>query len=160
MRRSIIIALFIVNALTIKAQDYNTGVGLRLGWESGITIKHFLSSDAAIEGIIGTSYWGGVYLCGLYELHVNPTEVDGLNLYYGGGAHLRSWSGGGWGFGNPRWRGYSGSYLGIGLDAIVGLEYKIPEAPLNVSIDFKPALDIIQTFWFHGGGAISIRYTF
>lgn len=42
-------------AITLAAQDYKTGVGLRLGWESGIIVKHFLDTDAAVEGIIGTS---------------------------------------------------------------------------------------------------------
>jgi hypothetical protein len=160
MKRGVIITLFIVNSFTINAQDYNTSIGFRLGWESGITIKHFIASDAAIEGIVGTSYWGGIYLCGLYELHTNPIDVEGLSLYYGGGAHLRSWSNGGWGLGNPRWKGYSGNYLGIGVDGIIGLEYKIPDAPLNISLDIKPALDVIESFWVHGGGALSIRYTF
>ncbi|CAG0960322.1 hypothetical protein FLAV_00666 [Flavobacteriales bacterium] len=147
-------------AITLAAQDYKTGVGLRLGWESGIIVKHFLDTDAAVEGIIGTSpYWGGFYLCGLYELHAKPFEVEGLSLFYGGGAHIRSWAGGGWGVGNPRNKYYN-SYFGMGVDAIVGLEYKVPEAPISISLDVKPAIDVIESFWIYGGGALGIRYTF
>lgn len=161
MRKFLSILLFF-SAFTLKAQEYQTGVGLRLGAESGITIKHFLNETAAVEGIVGTSYWGGFYACGLYEMHIhNLADVSGLSLYFGGGAHLRTWSGPGWGWG----RGNSylvgrASYIGIGADLIFGAEYKIPDAPFTLSLDLKPAVDIIESFWFHGGGGLSVRYTF
>ena len=39
-----------------KAQAYNTAVGLRLGSSSGLSVKHFISQDAAIEGILHTRW--------------------------------------------------------------------------------------------------------
>ena len=48
-----------------QAQDYNTGIGLRGGLSNGLTIKHFISSNTALEGIISTR-WRGLELTGLY----------------------------------------------------------------------------------------------
>ncbi|EIM72999.1 hypothetical protein A3SI_18914 [Nitritalea halalkaliphila LW7] len=33
----------------VSAQDYSTAAGLRLGGGNGLTVKHFVSQDAAIE---------------------------------------------------------------------------------------------------------------
>ena len=34
---------------------YNTGIGLRIGSPSGVTIKHFFKSEVAFEAIVGTA---------------------------------------------------------------------------------------------------------
>ncbi|HBZ20540.1 MAG TPA: hypothetical protein DEO60_05385, partial [Bacteroidales bacterium] len=47
-----------------SAQDYKTGVGLRLGFSNGLTIKHFVSQRSALEGLLSTR-WRGFELTGL-----------------------------------------------------------------------------------------------
>ena len=37
---------------TISAQNYNTGIGGRVGFFNGITVKHFLNRNNAVEGIM------------------------------------------------------------------------------------------------------------
>ena len=63
-----------------SAQDYNTGVGLRLGFSNGLTVKHFVSQRSAFEGILSTR-WRGFELTGLYEVHNNAFDVTRLNWY-------------------------------------------------------------------------------
>ena len=53
---------------------------------------------------------------------------------------------------------YAGKSL-LGIDGTIGLDYKIPTAPLNLSIDWQPSVE------FGGGsdflanwGGISVRY--
>ena len=48
----------------------------------------------------------------------------------------------------------------IGADAIAGLEYAISGSPFMVSLDFKPALDLISSnIGFHWNqGALTVRY--
>jgi len=58
----LLIALFF--GLKSNAQDYNTGIGLRGGWGTGLTIKHFLNGKAAVEGILD-SRWHGFSVTGL-----------------------------------------------------------------------------------------------
>ena len=103
------------------AQDYNTGIGLRGGFTNGLTIKHFVGSKSAFEGIIA-SRWRGLELTGLYEIHNRAFDTERLNWYYGFGAHIGFWNGNHIGWGE---RGES--YTVIGVDAILGLEYNFVE---------------------------------
>jgi hypothetical protein len=53
------VALFIL--APAKAQDYKTGIGVRGGLYNGLTIKHFLGSKTAVEGLLSTR-WGDLKL--------------------------------------------------------------------------------------------------
>jgi hypothetical protein len=138
-----------------QAQDYKTGIGLRGGFANGLTIKHFVGSNAALEGIIA-SRWRGLELTGLYEFHNQAFHVDRLNWYIGFGAHVGFWNGDDANWGDP-----GESYTVVGLDGILGLEYNFVEVPINLSIDWKPAFNFYGYSGFWGdGGALSIRYIF
>jgi hypothetical protein len=144
-----------------QAQDYNTGIGLRGGLANGLTIKHFISSNVALEGII-SSRWRGLELTGLYEIHNRAFQVDRLNWYYGLGAHVGFWDGDyTYKYGPRTWGEPGRSYTVVGIDFILGLEYNFSEIPFNISIDWKPAYNFVgySGFWADGG-AISIRYIF
>lgn len=156
MKKSIlvlVVALFIV--FESKAQDYNTGIGLRGGFASGLTVKHFLSQTKAIEGIFD-SRWHGVNITGLYEIHAQAFNTDRLNWYYGVGGHIGFWNG-------KYYRDVrnDADYTVVGIDGILGIEYNFKEIPVNLSLDWKPAFDLVGYSGFWGdGGAISIRYIF
>jgi hypothetical protein len=152
--KKIVLAFFLsISILALaSAQDYKTGIGLRGGLSQGLTLKHFVSGKAAFEGLLSTR-WQGFDVTGLYEIHAQAFEVDHLNWYYGGGAHIGSYSGN-----NVPW-GTSGAVLGI--DGILGIEYNFSEAPINIGVDWKPAFNLVGNSQFWGdGGALSIRYIF
>jgi hypothetical protein len=49
----------------------------------------------------------------------------------------------------------------IGIDGIIGLEYVFRDIPINIGLDWKPALNIIgNTSFWPDKGAVSIRYIF
>ena len=156
MRKIILTSILAMSILTmVSAQDYNTGVGLRAGLSQGLTLKHFIGDKAALEGILSTR-WQGFDITGLYEIHNEAFEVEHLNWYYGGGAHIGFWDGD-----NVSWGDPGSTYTIIGIDGILGIEYNFTEAPINISLDWKPAINIIGNSNFWGdGGAISIRYIF
>lgn len=150
--------IFLLTLFTLSfshAQDYNTGIGLRGGFDNGITIKHFVSSNTAFEGIIA-SRWRGVEFTLLYEIHGRAFDTDRLNWYAGFGGHIGSYDGD-----YARWGDRGESYTVIGIDGILGLEYNFAEVPFNVSIDWKPAFNFYgySGFWADGG-ALSVRYIF
>jgi len=155
--KKFIILFFIGFCLTAtsNAQDYNTGIGLRGGFSNGLTIKHFIGTNAALEGILA-SRWKGFQVTGLYEIHNGFPDVDRLNWYYGIGAHIGVWNGD-----YAKWGDPGVSYTVVGIDAILGLEYNFSEIPINLSLDWKPAYNFYgySAFW-GGGGALSIRYIF
>jgi hypothetical protein len=138
-----------------NAQDYKTGIGLRGGLYNGLTLKHFIGERTALEGLLSTR-WGGFEITGLYEIHNRAFDVDRLNWYYGLGAHVGFYNGN-----KTSWGNANTNYTVVGVDGILGLEYNFKEVPINISIDWKPAFNLIGYSHFFGdGGAFSIRYIF
>ncbi len=129
------------------AQDYNWAVGVRGGGvASGIAVKHKMNASTGIEGILSIPYDNGFMVTGLYEKYI-PVITDGFNMYYGGGAHVGTW-------------GHVDNFR-LGIDAVVGLEYKIPEVPIAFSLDYKPALDIVSDTEFHFADfGLSVKFVF
>lgn len=150
---------FLFGMGTLQAQaPYQNAIGIRLGLAPGLTIKHSLGGDAAIEGIF-SSRWRGFLAIGLYEIHFPALGVDNLRWYIGGGGHVGVWTYNNRNHNNPWFENDGG--IAIGLDAIGGLEYTIPDVPINFSIDWKPGFNLIgyTGFWTDGGG-LSVRYCF
>jgi len=153
----VILFVFALSGL-IKAQNYETGIGLRGGFASGITVKHFLTEKTAVEGIFSTR-WGGFMITGLYEIEAPTFETEGLSWYYGGGAHIGFWNSNN--SGNSWWEDdHSGNYTVLGIDGIIGLSYTFSEAPINISLDWKPMINFVGYSGVWGDmAAISVRYT-
>jgi hypothetical protein len=158
MKRLIIILLIECLSCNIFAQDYNTAIGVRVSIAMGLTVKHNFNENNAIEGTIA-SRWGGFLITGLYE-YTRPFNVEGLNWYYGIGAHFAHWDSKKSDF--PEWwnTGHNGAYTVIGGDGILGIEYTFDSFPMNVSLDWKP---VFNFFGYSGLWAdmvaLSIRYT-
>lgn len=134
---------------------YTTSVGLRGGFTSGVTIKHFISENAALEAIAGTR-WRGISFTGLYELHKgNAFDVAELTWVYGGGGRI--------GFYDDYYHNkhyyYNRSMItAIGVVGIGGLEYKFNEVPFTVSLDLMP--NFYFNYWGLGfiDASVSVRY--
>jgi hypothetical protein len=137
------------------AQDYNTGIGLRAGFNQGLTVKHFIGTRSALEGILATR-WRGFEITGLYEIHNQAFNAERLKWYFGFGGHIGFWNGD-----HAKWGEPGVSYTVIGIDGILGLEYSFSEVPINIGIDWKPSYNLSGYSGFWGdGGALSIRYIF
>lgn len=150
MSLSIVTLLFF--SLTALAQSkgrtYTTALGIKFFDGAGISLKHFVKENAAVEGI-GYFWSQGARITGLYELHYGINGAPGLKWYVGPGAHI--------GFYNTKYGG--GSWAGI--DGVLGLDYKINSAPLNLSIDWQPSFEFGTGRGFTGNwGGFGIRYTF
>lgn len=148
--------------LAINTSTYKTAIGLRGGETSGLTIKQFIGSSTAIEGIIGMWYHG-LSTTILYERHAPGFGVDGLNWYYGVGGHLAFQTGYyAYYYRNDRYRYYSNGNLGLGIDGVIGLEYKIPKAPFAISLDMKPYVEVASkgNVWMSLDPGLGIKVTF
>lgn len=126
--------------LAINRSSYSNAIGLRAGPTSGLTFKHMMGSSA-FEGIVGI--WpAGFSFTGLYEMNAS-TGVPGLNWYYGGGAHIAVQPNNyyyvrdGYYYYRYRDRG-----VGLGIDGVIGIEYKIKPIPFALSFDLKPMLEV------------------
>lgn len=160
MIRSLSIFLLLVFAFVLqtKAQsvgsDYRTAVGVKV-YPGAITLKHFTREHVALEGLL--SFWRyGFRFTGLYEYHDDINGAPGLKWYIGPGAHL--------GFYNDRWANRlladEDDRLDLGVDGVIGLDYKINGAPLNISLDWQPSFTIVADPEFRSWGGLGVRFTF
>jgi len=133
----------------VSSQEYITALGVKF-YPGAITIKHFVNPKAAVEGI-GYFWNRGSRITGLYEIHGNINNAAGLKWYIGPGAHL--------GFYNTKYGGGSS----VGVDGVLGLDYKFKGAPINMSLDWQPSFEFGNAYGhgFSGNwGGIAIRYVF
>jgi hypothetical protein len=138
-------------------KDYNTALGVRMGLTAGLTVKQFVSQRSAFEGII-SSRWHGFLITGLYEIHQNVFNNNRFNFYYGFGGHVGYWNVGRY---DHPWYKNSGQYTAFGVDGILGLEYSFPGVPINLSLDWKPMLNLVNYTGFWGDDVgLSVRIYF
>lgn len=157
MRKTIYLVAMatLFTVVTVSAQrsksysstSYQTALGVKF-YPGAVSIKHFVNSQAALEGL-GYFWDRGFRITGLYEIHGDINGAPGLKWYIGPGAHV--------GFYNTKWGGGSS----FGVDGVLGLDYKINSAPINLSLDWQPSFEFGEGRGFTGNwGGFAIRYTF
>lgn len=156
MRKIILLPLVIFLTITISqaqnsstnSSSYKNALGVKVLDGGGITFKHFVSGNNALE-FIGYFWNRGTRITGLYEIHGPISGASGLKWYIGPGAHI--------GFYNTKYG--DGSF--VGLDGVLGLDYKFKGAPINMSIDWQPSFEFGDNRGFVGSwGGFAVRYTF
>ncbi len=142
---------------TVSAQAYKTGIGVRLSSSqamvnNSITLKHFLNERSAIEALF--SFGDPLSLGALYEIH-KPLNTEGLQWFYGGGGYL--------GFVktfNPN-KNRNETDVNFGAMGVLGLDYKFVNLPLNISLDWKPELNLVSDINFEPAAiGFSARFIF
>ncbi|HEV7620722.1 MAG TPA: hypothetical protein VGO09_03260 [Flavisolibacter sp.] len=129
-----------------NTQYYKTAVGVRFSSNApainnSISFKYFFSQSTAVEALL--SFGDPVALGALIEKH-NDLNAGGLTWFYGAGAYI--------GFSGPR---------NVGAQGVLGLDYKIPSLPFNLSLYWKPELNIAKEFSFEPSAiGLSARFTF
>jgi hypothetical protein len=154
---NILITAFLgLSSSAIAQSNYRTAIGLRLNGGAGLTVRHFLNEDRSLEGILYTR-WGGVNITGLYQVSYPVFNDPGFNFYFGGGGHIGFWDR----KRSPWWNDdrYDDTRMVVGIDGQLGLEYTFSNIPLNLSLDWKPAINLIgiTNFWGSDVG-LSVRY--
>ena len=156
-------AFFIILSMVTNAQSkstnsssYKTALGVKVWDGAGISFKHFLQQRNALE-LIGY-FWGhGARITGLYEIHGPIQGATGLQWYIGPGAHIGFYDG----HHHHNHDEVDDHHTHIGIDGVIGLDYKFRGAPINVSLDWQPAFEFGHGTGFYGNwGGLGIRYTF
>lgn len=142
---------------TLNAQDYKTGLGVRLSssnamQNNSISIKQFISSTTAIEGLF--TFGDPLALGALIEFH-KPLSASGLTYFYGAGGYISFLK-----TVNVNTQ-KSSTDPNFGAQGIIGLDYKFNNIPLNISLDWKPELNIVSDINFEPAAiGFSARFTF
>ena len=155
MKRIFAIAVLLIGVcIQTNAQSmgrtYKTALGVKVWDGAGITFKSFIAPNRAVE-LIAHLWNQGTRFTGLYEIYGDIEGAPALKWYVGPGAHLGLYD-------KDR---YAGSRAVIGVDGVLGLDYKINKAPLNVSLDWQPSFEFADERGFSGSWrGLGVRYTF
>jgi len=165
MRKVVVTTLvLLIFSVVIQAQSrsahstsYKTALGIKVWDGAGISLKHFFNDNNAGE-IIGYFWNHGFRLTGLYEIHGPISGAPGLKWYIGPGMHIGAY--------NDHHHHnhddyYHDSHGSLGIDGVLGLDYKFNGAPINISLDWQPSFEFADGHGFNGSwGGFGIRYTF
>ena len=144
-------------ASTVSAQDYKTALGVRLSSSqamvnNSISLKHFLNERTAVEALF--SFGDPLALGALVEIH-KPLSTSGVQWFYGGGGYLsfvKTY--------DPQ-NVKTGTDVNFGAMGVIGLDYKFVNLPLNLSLDWKPELNIVGDINFEPAAVgFTARFTF
>lgn len=129
-----------------QPSDRNNLLGIRISSKdaavnNSITYKHFFNPSLAVEGLF--SFSDPAALGVLLEKHT-PLGSSGLTWFWGAGAYA--------GFGGGR---------RFGLQGAAGLDFIFPSLPINLSVDWKPELNLTKQFSFEPAAlGVSARFVF
>jgi hypothetical protein len=127
------------------AQEYKMGLGIRLSSanatvNNSVSFKYFLNQNNALEGLLS---FDPETVGALYEHHL-PLGAPGFQWFFGGGGYVA----------------FSGENI-VGAMGVVGLDYKFETIPLNLSLDWKPELNLVKDINFQAAAiGLSIRFAF
>lgn len=148
------VAIFAMSTSDVKAQDYKNAIGGRFGSYNGITFKTGLSNNAMLE-LIGNfrsnRNFSWAQVTALYEVYNPIGGAPGLNWYYGAGASV----------GSVKNKFIDESDIYLGVNGVLGLDYKFKGAPINLSLDWIPTLRLTpDTDFYSGDVGLGVRFTF
>jgi hypothetical protein len=146
-------ALIVIGQSNANAQSYDNAIGVRVGSYNGVNFKTFIKTNKALDfnlSVRNNNHLKRVILTGLYQVHNPINDAPGLQWYYGAGASVGSYK-----------VDHLDGDLFLSADGVIGLDYKIDGAPLNLAIDWRPRLALAPDPDFGTGDVgLAIRLTF
>ncbi len=142
----IIFILFISFKTNAFSQNYKTALGVRLSSagpviNNSISLKQFINSTIAVEVLLSISDPTAIGI--LIEKH-KPLLESSMSWYYGAGAYI--------GFNTES---------KFGAQGVIGLDYTFQKVPLNLSLDWKPEINLISKILFKATAiGFTARFTF
>jgi hypothetical protein len=141
---SLVLILIFINS---SFAQYRHQAGVRLGSadqvvSTGFTYRYHFNNGKAVEAILNLR--DPISLGAFYEIFKPINAIPNLQWFYGGGAYV----------------GFKGDD-NLGIAGIAGLDYQFNEVPVNLSVDWKPELNFIQSVRFRASTvAVSVRFSF
>ncbi|MBX5438289.1 MAG: hypothetical protein IRZ29_01970 [Thermoflavifilum sp.] len=129
---------------TYSGGDYRTAIGLGVDFGDGatgvgISAKHFFTPHDVGEA----------------NLLFFPANLTGLNVLYAYHGYIAGASGLKWYLGMGPQLFFDNNETDFGVRPVLGMDFKIPSAPLNMAFDWRPYIQFT-----HGTGSIAGRFQF
>jgi outer membrane protein W len=126
---SLLLITFLDTSLSAQERRGSVEAGVRAGIPLGVSGRYFFHDKIAGEAIVGLyNKTASLTLLGQYHFDLGPLTIPGFGWYFGAGAHIGTRKEG------QKQQGYSG------ISGIAGIEYNFTKIPLNLSLDWKPAI--------------------
>lgn len=138
-----VLALFVLIG-QLNAQDYTLGIGTRFTnaqatVNNAISLRYFVNEKVALEGLMS---FDPLTIGVLYE-RFRPLLGSRLNWFIGGGGYVS----------------LNNSDNVLGAAGIIGLDYSFNGAPINISLDWKPELNLVKDINFEAATVgLGIRF--
>lgn len=155
MKKLLILTIVSLAAMTAAAtaQTSGTGVGIIVGEPTGITLKHWISSNTAIDAAAAWSFSGDAdlhvhvdWLHHNWYLLKDETDItEGeLPIYFGIGGRVK----------------VQDEDSMVGVRFIAGVAYMFENSPLEVFFEIAPIMDLIPDTELNANAGIGIRFYF
>lgn len=154
MKKTTIITLLVfITSASFAQSSYRRALGVKFPGGFSVTYKTFVTNTNDIEAQV-TVWNKGFRTSGLYEFNFYSfTSAPNLSWFVGPGAHVGFWK--------TQYQKNYNSSVDLGIDGIIGLDYKFEKAPINVSIDWQPSITLAGNTGFTPAyGGFAVRYTF
>ena len=155
--KKMILALALVVSMVgaVNAQVDGKSIGLRFGNGAEFSFNTALGSSNRLELDLGLNNWDSNYgntgfgLTGIYQWVWGLDDLaPGFNWYAGVGGTVGSYK-----------STTTNQGLGIGVAGQVGLEFNF-SIPLQLSVDFRPAIFLVNSHDSYNDAGLSLRYRF
>lgn len=150
-----LLSMFVAGAQnkTANSLTYKSAFGAKIWNGGGLTLKTFINPKHALE-FTGFFRGLGSRVGASYEIHGDLNSEGNLKWYFGPGVHVGFYK-----FDEGALQKYNGTYVGV--NGVVGIDYKFTELPINISLDWQPAFEFFSgNNGFVNFGGLSVRYTF
>ncbi len=143
------LSFILAGNVSTNAQNYKLGGGVFIDFGNGATavgphLKYFFNENISVQPAV---------------LFVTGTTVAGADIQYNGnipGTNGLSWN---VGAGPQIW--FGDGYSEVVLRPSIGLEYTIPQVPLNFGFDWRPVLSFDQGTYFTAARfGVGFKYIF
>lgn len=159
MKKCLVLILFLI-AVNLSAQEKENALGVRLGLVQGISFQHHSSSKLSFEGLLAMYRYDPAALVFVQFRFPGFLDNDAMSLMFGFGSHvayIRGYKNFEW---YPDYDDQQIRHFISGFDVQLGINYNLPDLPIGLSLDFRPAYNLIghKGLWY--GAALSLRYRF
>ena len=113
----------------LQAQPYKNAVGVRAGYSSGITFRHFTRREPFLEGMALYNMHGFQFTA-LYGYQFTPYAKKRLYYYGGAGLHAGNWQ----------------EEFSLGTAVALGAEFAFRKAPVIIGLEWKPMVNLLRVF--------------
>lgn len=149
---AVLIAVFAVASISASAQS--RAIGLRVGYGVEASYQHslgsnFIEADLGFNG--GFKGRNATMASAVYNFSIY--EIQNFEFYAGPGAQLGLYTL------EDKHTGRNSLGLDLGIAAQVGVEYHF-DAPINLSIDWRPSYHFIGLGWRPESIMLGFRYRF